>query len=159
MDFAWSLKPIFAWLTFILGVGLDRPHQRSSVKRCFLLVYAFVITSTSISLFAYNVATSISHGVEGNSPTFPDETVARSTMINMYVNKITGTVSGAFIQFCFAIGVHFKWKRLWERLAQIQQLIGHNPPFYRRLRHISIAAASILVLVKAWNGENIIVKI
>ena len=144
MNFASSFKPIFVWLTILLGVDLDLSAKRSTVARYSLIVYSlFRLIITDFTLLTYYVATTPVAAILSQN----NLATTRTGAVNFKINIMTAMVSCFIIHFSFIVSARFKWKKLWQRLEQIERIVGDELALYRRLRKFSIALVSLLLLV------------
>ena len=149
MSFAWSFKPIFIWLTVLLGINLDFSKKRSTIGRYTLIIYSsvFFLTVTYFQLGPIWDLYFHSPNHLRDKAAFANKTENSYLALNFQINQLTQVVLCILIHFCFVVNAKFKWETLWNRLEQIQQVVGHQLWFYRRLRKISMIAVSLLLLV------------
>ena len=133
MNFAWSLKPIFIWLTICTGLDFDRSEKRKHIGRWFLrvnslLLFIFFITISNVTIVGIiidlkNYHNSTKQDLESHLG-FENRKIA---WILIYILLVA-------FQLSVVVSAFGKWKPLWEKMELVQLNLSFPATYYRRLR-------------------------
>ena len=134
MNFVWSLRPIFIWLTISMGVDLDRSSKRSNIGRWLLRIYSlFWFFCFSVPVNAINMAIAVvdirvflssAKRVEKSVIAFLNREIAWISIYILYI----------LFHFSVLVAALVKWKPLWNKLERVQSDTNDQTTSYRQLR-------------------------
>ena len=129
MNFAWSLRPIFIWLTICTGLDFDRSKKRSNIGRWLLRVYSLVwLVFFTIPVNTYNIVMECIafNSNKGQEPLTTN--LNRSLSWNLICSLII------VLHLSVIVSALVKWKPLWKKIKLIQSDLSDLTTFYRQLR-------------------------
>ena len=133
MNFVWSLKPIFIWLTIFTGLDFDRSKKKKTIRRWFLRFFRILWLILYIAVNTCDIAENIVQ-----LKCYPNSTKNVGwSKINFMNARITWiSFSSLIIGFYLSILVSglVKWKPLWKKIKLIQLELSDLTTCYRRLR-------------------------
>ena len=133
MNFVWSLKPIFIWLTLCTGLDFDRSEKRKKIGRWFFRAYSLLLLICYISFSIYEVTESMIQ-LKCNLNSTENR---RNSIISCWNKKISWIlISLMCIVFNLSVFVsaYVKWKPLWKKIKLVQLNLSDLTTSYRRLR-------------------------
>ena len=139
MNFAWSLKPIFIWVTIVFGIDLDKSKRRSTLRRRFIIGFGI----SWLFLFTIPVLTSnITLAILG----YTDDT-SFIAKLNFQIAAISAGFFGILFHLSVFWAAHGKWRPLWKRLQRIQDIIGENTMYSYLRGHAIVGLVLIFTVV------------
>ena len=146
MNFAWSLKPIFIWLTICTGLDFDRSEKRKHIGRWFLRVYNLLLLIFFTTFSTVNIAQNI---IEFKR--FPNSTnQVWESHVNFGNRKIAWILIYILLiafQLSVAVSAFVKWKPLWKQIELVQLNLSFPATYYRRLRRETFIGLILLSTV------------
>ena len=142
MNFGWSLKPVFVLLAVTFGIDLDRSKEKSEIGLCltsFLCFFWLVCFNIPLNLYYVVIETRIFTNTTSNSSFVYNS--------NMAFNWMFCAIFHISIHILILVSTNGKWKTLWKNLLLLQQYIGDEGRFYRKLRHYTIQGLMIFSAV------------
>ena len=142
MNFAWSLRPIFIWLTICTGLDFDRSTKRSNIGRWLLRVYSLVwLVFFTIPINTLNIVYEIFH-FNSNKIQLPlTMSLNRTLSWNLVYSLVI------VLHLSVIVSALIKWKPLWKKIKLIQSDLSDLTTSYRRLRHETFLGLLLLSTV------------
>ena len=141
MNFAWSLKPVFIWFTAISGIDLDLSRQQ---PRWTLYLSTFLCAIFVVCLCVPCAVWQIVEGVFYNDESITDSIVFK---INIKIILIVEGILNVFFCIYIIVSLLGKWKPLWERLQELQDVLGDESELYGQLRRGVTLGLILIVMV------------
>ena len=155
MNFVWSLKPIFIWLTLCTGLDFDRSEKRKKIGRWFLRAYSLLLFICYISFNIYEVTeTMIQLKYNLNSTCHVGE-----SMFSFWNRKIAWMlINILFVTFHLSVfeSAFLNWKPLWKKIKRVQLNLNYPTTCYRRLRRETFGGLLLLSTVIPNHSLNIV---
>ena len=146
MNFAWSLKPIFIWLTICTGLDFDRSEKRKNIRRWFFRVFSLLLFIFYIS---FNILRMAGHIIEIKY--FPISIHQSSeSIINFLNRKIAWMLTIILLivfHFSLFVSAFVKWKPVWKNIKLIELNLSFDTTNYRRLRRETLVGLILLSTV------------
>ena len=133
MNFAWSLRPIFIWLTIWTGLDFDRSQKKNNIRRWFLRVLSLLWLIFSIWVDISTIVHTIIQLIYYTKSTDKEG----ASIISFWNRKIAWIIiSILFTGFHLSVFVSalIKWKPLWKKIKLVQLNLTYPTTSYRRLR-------------------------
>jgi len=146
MNFAWSLKPVFIWFTAISGIDLDLSRQQ---PRWTLYLSTFLCAIFVVCLCVPCAVWQIVEGVFYNDESITDSIVFK---INIKIILIVEGILNVFFCIYIIVSLLGKWKPLWERLQELQDVLGDESELYGQLRR-GVTLGLILIIMVIRGGS------
>jgi len=145
MDFAWSLKPIFLWFTFILGIDLDKSKRMSNLGKRLTICYgvAWVILFSIPSHVMDIIFLVLDLTITGSY-------VFKMNMAAVFIGK---AIFGILFHLSILKAAFRKWKLLWNTLQRMQYRIGDNS-IYNCLRRDAIFGLLLILTVRLFHSSR-----
>ena len=147
MNFAWSLRPIFIWLTIWTGLDFDRSQKKNNIRRWVLRFFSLLWLTFSISVDIGDIADLITQLIHYTKSTDKDG----ASIIGFWNKKISWIIiSILFIGFHFSVFVSalVKWKPLWKKIKLVQLNFNYPTTSYRRLHRETFVGLLPFSMVK-----------
>lgn len=135
-DLVYSFKPLL-YLARIAGADLDVGQPRSKFRQRVSLILGILL----------HIYLSVGRMVE----MFWDDDVvlrAHSTPSILDFLGVTSLIVELLIQPTIAISFYSKWKGLWQRVRQMEQVSRLPKTFYSQLRKMTLSLTTFIMLVK-----------
>ena len=146
MNFVWSLKPIFIWLTVCTGLDFDRSEKKEQIRRWFLRAYSLLLFTCYISLNIFEATENINQLKCNLNSTKHCE----NSIISLWNRKISWMLISLMCIGCnlsvFMSGL-VKWKPLWKKIKLVQLNLSDLTTSYRRLRRETFIGLLLLSTV------------
>ena len=148
MNLAWSLKPIYIYLTICTGIDLDRSKKRSNLKRWLIIFYGlfwligFDALCKTFNIVRHNRALVDLISTNGNG----NSTLVKE--LNFNLSWIAIAILSLMLHMSMFASALVRWKPLWKKLKLVQSIIGDQTSLYRQLRRDTIAGLSLLLAVR-----------
>ena len=146
MNFVWSLKPIFIWLTFCTGLDFDRSEKKKKIRRWFLRAYSLLLFTCYMLLNIFEASVDISQ-LKCNLKLTDN---CKNSIISLWNRKISWVlITLMCIGFNLSVFISglVKWKPLWKKIKLIQLDLSDLTTSYRRLRRETFIGLLLLSTV------------
>ena len=146
MNFIWSLKPIFIWLTFCTGLDFDRSEKKKKIRRWFLRAYSLLLFICFVSLNIFLVAQNILElKCHLNSTKNCEDSII--SLWNREISWILIFLMCAGFEFSVFVSAYIEWKPLWKQIKLVQLDLSDLTTSYRRLRRETFVGLLLLFTV------------
>ena len=155
MNFAWSLKPIFIWLTIWMGLDFDRSKKKKNSRRWLLRIYSVIMFSFYISFSTVKINEHIV-----NIKYYSNSTDNVGESIFSFWNKTIAWILTHILLIAFYLSVFLSaflnWKPLWKKIKLVQLNLNYPTTCYRRLRRETFGGLLLLFTVIPNHSLNIV---
>ena len=153
MNFIWSLKPIFIWLTFCTGLDFDRSEKEKKIRRCFLRAYSLLLFICFVSL---NICLAAQEIIELKCHLNSTKHCENSfiSLCNRKISWVLILFMCTGFEFSVFVSAYVEWKPLWKQIKLVQLNLSDLTTSYRRLRRETFVGLLLLFTVKPRHSFN-----
>ena len=142
MSFAWSLKPLFIWLLVTFGFDLDISKPKA---KCVLKILRFICFIWFIFICA---PLNVYYVIVGNGTTSSATSISSVYRLDYNINWILDGILNVLFHISILASAFRKWQPVWEKLKQIQDIIGDESQFYHQIRRCTDQGLIVFCLVR-----------
>ena len=147
LNLAWSLQPIL-WSLRAFGIDFDVNQPRSTHRRSIFILSGAVIILI-FGYFAYDLIHFSSHLLHYRTSTEP-------VYMATYLSSLA-IINSLSITALLAVA-NFKWKTLWTKLKDVEQLARFTDDSYKKMRKTIATSIVVVILLVGISFDSLQVK-